>query len=625
MSKRKVIVDIDTDFVTVTESLIAGNKVTVEKAFSLPTKSEWFYNKEIAKMKNLVGAVVKEMKDRKIKSKSITILFPSDSVRYKIKKMFKVSGKQMNQFIKGVYLELLGGQISVDSMDITHVKSSALLGSVLSDAEVYSSYIVAIIGRTVLEPLIAEFKNNKIKVNEVCIHEMESEYFGNILGGYTFEDDCRAYINVGKYETSIDIVHKGVLAFNRRLEYGTESIIQSIIATANIDVAYEDSIAKILGYSLKQVEDFFDRDAVVSELEDMLQSDGVELGMSVDSYYDIAEPIMGEFMREVNRTMMAFESDSKVHIKSVFICGYGTDCMGIVDEFRTFFNDKEVYSWRGRINVDTQLGLEACNSNENAGKVGLWSRNKKIRDTEIATVMGLNSRNRIDVLNGTDGVLNGVYYGCISMTIKDCMPSLPNINLVPNSAKIATVGSIAKGVIAAGIACELVTAGALGLTYWNKYSKLEKLESMSREVDSLRSQIENNSKIEEEKRNIINAIDYGTSEFPLYDLIKSVVDGSNNIIISSMDTEDAIIAVEGSNESQIAYDEDGNEIVVDYTGDNKTIIIRGYAKDAETVANLMRELEKSDFVVSAEVTDIGMKYTQELNEAYVFESKVVIF
>ena len=296
MSKRKVVIDIDTDYINVTESLIAGNKVIVEKCFSIPTKSEWFYNKEIAKMKSLVSDVVKEMQAKKIKSKSVAIIFPSDSVRTRIKKMFKVTPKQQSQFVKGVYSELLGGSGNVNNIDITHVKGNAMLGTVLSEAEVYQTHIMAIIGRTVLEPLIAEFRSHGYKVNDVAIHEMESEYFGNLIGGYTFEDDCRAYVNMGKYETSIDIVHKGVLAFNRRLEYGTENILQSIITTANLDVAYEDVIASKLGYSIRQVEDFFDVEEVMQELEDVIANEGVDLGISVKTYYDTAKPIFEEFL-----------------------------------------------------------------------------------------------------------------------------------------------------------------------------------------------------------------------------------------------------------------------------------------------------------------------------------------
>lgn len=629
MSKRKVVVDIDTDFVNVTESLIAGNKVIIEKSFSIPSKSEWFINKEISQMKNLVEAIAHEMEIKKIRTRRITLMFPSDSVKFRIKKAYKLTSVQEMQFAKGQYIDMLGVQSNVNDIDLTHVKSHTLLGNVISETEMYNSFSFACISKTILESLIDSFKSKGLKVNEVCVHEMSAEYFSKLVGGFTFEDDCRAYIGIGKYETRLAIVHKDVLVYTRTIEYGTENLMQSILVNADISPEYEDIAISNLGYSLDIVRDYYDEYEIMQEIENRLMDDHIDIGCSVRDYYDMASKIMKEYLDEVNKTFMGFEDEFHTRVKSIYLYGAGIDNLGIHDSFREYFNDKSIYGWHNRVNVDTQFGIGNINNSDMKQSLmsGLWTRNKKLRDVEISTVMGSNAKNKIDVVNSTDNVLAPVYFNCLAQTIKDCNSVLPKMNLVPNSARLSQLGSFAKIGLACCISLEVIVAGVLYLSYYNKENTVENLQAQASEVSSLNSKITANNDIITEKNNIIDAINFGSSNFPLYELINSIATADSRIVISSIDTEDSIIAVEGTDKTITVDDGTGTDtyIEVPYAGSNKVIIVRGYAKDADVVASMVREIETQSFVATAELDDIGKRYTEELQDAYVFQATITIY
>lgn len=327
IKKNKVIIDIGTSIAKIIDVNISSNKVVVNKACRVSVEN-FISGGDISNVKGLVDILIETLKDNNIKGKNLSLITPSKSLKYDIKKIPIMNNKELKEYVD---LEMM--EIFPKASNLTHSFDYMHFGDVLDIEDSYSMLGLFSIPKLSIQALINEFKLNKYKVCDIDTSVSSLYYLSRLYNDYGFND--KLYIDIGNFSTEFIVLHQGVAVFARSVDKGLKDIKKDI--KKKLDIPYEmiDDILMKLG---------FDNSMNLSD-EFLLD----EIGIDEEDYFKGIDWAFGLLNEEIFRSLEHIWHNLKYDVNDVVAVGGITGVKSISkyfsDSFTTDDRDVNVESW----------------------------------------------------------------------------------------------------------------------------------------------------------------------------------------------------------------------------------------------------------------------------------------
>lgn len=357
LRKNKVILDIETSKAKVLD-VSKGRNIKINNAFDLDVKG-FINGGTISNTKGLVEFIVSSLAENGVKSKEISLIFPTNSLQYELQKVPIMAPKELKEFAN---MELMN--VFSNHTELTHVLDYLVLGEVIGEDDAYSMLGLFSLPKITMQTLIKEFESHKYKITDIDTRISSLMYLACVSAGYDVFN--KIYLDIGDYNTLLLLVNNGVTIFERTIDKGLKDITADF--KKKIDIPYN------------LIQDVLSRIGVSPDIDMSGELMLDELGLTEDEYVSIVDWVLGSFTQDLYRSFEYIWHNLRIDVNDVVLTGEVADIKGIDSYLEEVFknNDRDV-------NVETWEFV----TNINYGNVYVTNASNKSLGGDYATSLGL--------------------------------------------------------------------------------------------------------------------------------------------------------------------------------------------------------------------------------------------
>lgn len=362
LKNNKIIVDIDSSNLKILDVVASKKQVVINNALVVDSSS-FVRGGTIANIHGLAEKLVEVLEENNIKGKKLSIILPLSSVQYDFKQVPAMPAKEIKGYAEGALVNAFP-----DQTEYTHILDYAYFGDVINNNNLQSVIGLFSTPKNNVVNLINEFKKYKYKVENVDTPLTSLIYLGRFYNHY--DNKNKLYISIGEDYIVFILLFNGIPFFVRTVPYGMKDIKKSIRQHVGIHPSIVDDLLETVGFT--------------NEIDDATQSKFSDLGLSVESYFDLIEDSMISLKTEISKNLEYIWNTLKVDISDVILTGELGIMKGAWDYLKSY-----IYSGLSNVTVDT------------------WS---------LVTNVGFEN---VILENNTDMVLDGTFAIACGLAIKE--------------------------------------------------------------------------------------------------------------------------------------------------------------------------------------------------------------
>lgn len=332
LRKSIIAIDIGTYSIKIIEGDRNINMVQINKAVTIPTPSDTFYNGEIMDNIKIERAISEILKEENIKTKNVAFTLEStDAInreivlpRVKPQDLVQMVGFEVEQYLPVELDKYILQYKIINEFEEGNMKKVTVL--VVALPKSISEGYLNLSKNMGLTPCYLDTHFNalhKLLTPKILVND-----------SYSLEDQTIAAIDLGHQFINITIINRGQLEFSRLLNNGGKDI--------------DTNIADMLNLSLEEAEI---RKREIKNINNDTENDLIVL-------IGIAEEVIMGWLEEIQKIFMYYTSRKANNvIDSIYIYGGGSNIGGISTYIREFF-DIPVLKINSLNNVKSNSNLE---------------------------------------------------------------------------------------------------------------------------------------------------------------------------------------------------------------------------------------------------------------------------
>lgn len=321
-SAGRIILDIGTNSIKIFEIAQSRRKIKVLKAYTLEGASRFISNKDVTNLTGLVDAIVKSFKENNVKSKKITIVFPSKLLTTKFEKIPQMTKKELKEYMKNEFVESFPTHT-----DKTHCMDYASFNEVVTEEETYNTVFLASVPKMLVNNIVKEFKKSGYKIVEVETN-LTPLYYVSLLFDNDYESKTKMFVDVGRTSIRIMLLHLGSPIFMREINYGIENVIEDLRKEVDIPLNICEELINKVGTQ---------REDLPIQIYDIFDS----LGIIEDDYFDELDRAMYKLITEITKNIEFFDLKLKLNPDKVILMGGGSLIKGFKSQLENY-SKKEI-------------------------------------------------------------------------------------------------------------------------------------------------------------------------------------------------------------------------------------------------------------------------------------------
>ncbi len=314
LRKNIVVIDIGAYSIKIVEGSYNINTVQINKAVTITTPSDAFYDGEITDKEKIRETISEILKKENIKTKNVTFTLEStDAISREIvlpwakpQDLEQIIGFEAEQYLP----------IKMDDYILQH----KIIGEFEEEGVKRVSVLVVALPKSISENYLDLGKNMDLNpyyldVHSNAVHKLLSSKT-IVNGSYPLEDQTIAAIDLGHQFINVIIINRGQFEFSRLLNNGGK----------DIDI----NIANLFNLSLEEAE--IKKKGIKNINYDIKQDTPAML-------VDIVKKIIIDWLEEIQRIFMYYTSRNTSNIiDSICIYGGSSNIEGISTYIQKFFN-----------------------------------------------------------------------------------------------------------------------------------------------------------------------------------------------------------------------------------------------------------------------------------------------
>lgn len=220
--KNLIVVDIGFENIKVIEANVLRGKIKVTKSCMIPKSYKYFTGNELSMIKELVGDVMKKIRDEGMRSKEVRIVLPSICTQHKVIEAVAVKEKDLPSYVKNE-----AGSMLSKAASTINCTDWCVIGSNENVDESTKTCIIASVPRKIAFGLASEFEKLKANVTVMTIPLLSAK---NICDLYKadYEHPVKLFVDFGATSIRMIVANAGNITMLREHHVGGHTITSEI-------------------------------------------------------------------------------------------------------------------------------------------------------------------------------------------------------------------------------------------------------------------------------------------------------------------------------------------------------------------------------------------------------------
>lgn len=220
--KNLIVVDIGFENIKVIEANVLRGKIKVTKSCMIPKSYKYFTGNELNMIKELVGDVMKKIRDEGMRSKEVRIVLPSICTQHKVVEAVAVKEKDLPSYVRNE-----AGSMLSKAASTINCTDWCVIGSNENGDESTKTCLIASVPRKIAFGLASEFEKLKANVTVMTIPLLSAKSICDLYKA-DYEHPVKLFVDFGATSIRMIVANAGNITMLREHHVGGHTITSEI-------------------------------------------------------------------------------------------------------------------------------------------------------------------------------------------------------------------------------------------------------------------------------------------------------------------------------------------------------------------------------------------------------------